>query len=203
MFNYNIKHQDSYSRGEAILRALFGWIYIGIPHLFLLYFVVLAFTGLNIVAFWITLFTGKLPKLYFDLFVGTNLWAYRVIASLNGLADKYPSFGFDSSKEDRVTYELEYIENYPQGQVLLVALFGWLYVGVPHGVILIFRFIWVTILKFVAFWVVLFTGNFPASWHKFIVNTYRWNERVVQYLYLVRVKYPPFNGLPDDEQDDQ
>lgn len=163
----------------------------------------MAFSCLNVVAFWIILFTGKLPKLYFDLFVATFLWSNRVIASLNGLTDAYPSFRFESNQEDKVTYELEYVENYPQGQALIVALFGWFYVGIPHGIILILRFLWVSVLKFVAFWVVLFTGKFPPTWHRFITNTYRWNERVTQYLYLVREKYPPFNGLPDDEQDDK
>jgi len=31
-----ICYQDSYSRAQLLLRTLFGWIYIGIPHAFLL-----------------------------------------------------------------------------------------------------------------------------------------------------------------------
>ena len=31
-----ITHQEKYSRGELILRTLFGCLYIGIPHFFLL-----------------------------------------------------------------------------------------------------------------------------------------------------------------------
>jgi len=200
MFKFQIQHQEQYSKGQAVLRALFGWIYIGIPHLFCIYFAAIAFSALNILAFWIVLFSGKLPKLYFDIYVGTFRWLNKIYASLSGLTDTYPSFAFEAREKDAVTYELEYVESYPQGQALLVAIFGWLYVGIPHGIILIFRSIWGGILNFLAFWSVLFTGKYPESWHTFIVNTYRWSERVSQYLYLVRVKYPPFNGLPDDEQ---
>ena len=35
----SITHQESYSRGELILRTLFGVVYIAIPHFFLLVFV--------------------------------------------------------------------------------------------------------------------------------------------------------------------
>ena len=34
-----IEHQESYSRGELLLRTFFGWLYIVIPHLFILLFV--------------------------------------------------------------------------------------------------------------------------------------------------------------------
>ena len=34
----SIQHQESYSRGELLLRTIFGAIYIGVPHLFLLTF---------------------------------------------------------------------------------------------------------------------------------------------------------------------
>ena len=30
----DVTHQDSYSRGELLLRTFFGWLYIGIPHYF-------------------------------------------------------------------------------------------------------------------------------------------------------------------------
>lgn len=200
MFKYEIQHQESYSRGELILRALFGWLYIGIPHIFCLYFILIALSLLNFVAFWIILFTGKLPKFYFNFFVGTYRWSARFNASYSNLVDGYPAFGFEAKQDDKIIYELEYVEKYSRGQLLLVALFGWLYVGIPHLFILIFRYIWISILSFLAFWAVLFTGKYPKGWHEFIVNTNRWMERVGQYLLLVRTEYPPFNGLPDDKQ---
>jgi hypothetical protein len=203
MFNYNIKHQDSYSRGEAILRALFGYIYIGIPHIFCLFFVVIAAAALNYVAFFMILFTGKLPKFYFDFILGYFRWNTKLTSSLNGMVDGYPSFGFDLDEDKKIEYTLDYVEKYSRGQLLLVTFFSWLYVIIPHYFILFFRLIWGGILTWLAFWVVIFTGKYPAGWHKFNVATYRWIERVNQYIYFIRTEYPPFNGLPDNEQDDQ
>lgn len=200
MFNFNIKHQDEYSRGEAILRALFGWIYIGIPHVICLYFVIIAASALNFVAFWMILFTGKLPKFYFDFVLGYFRWNARVSASLSGLVDGYPAFGFDTEEgDDNITYELEYVEKYSRGQLLLVTLFSWLYLLIPHFFVLLFRLIWDMVLNFLAFWAVLFTGKYPESWHQFSVNSFRWSERITQYLFYVRIKYPPFNGLPEEK----
>ena len=34
-----IKHQETYSRLELLLRTFFGWLYILIPHYFVLLFV--------------------------------------------------------------------------------------------------------------------------------------------------------------------
>ncbi len=73
-------------------------------------------------------------------------------------------------------------------------LFGWIYVGIPHGFMLFFRSLWNMILIFLAFWVVLFTGKFPQSWHEFTVGTLRWSNRVTLYLAYMTDDYPPFTG---------
>ena len=71
---------------------------------------------------------------------------------------------------------------------------GFLYVALPHGFILFFRIIWGMILYFLAWWVVLFTAEYPKSWHQFWVETYRWQYRVIIYLSYMSDEYPPFNG---------
>ena len=61
-----VQHQESYSRGELLLRTFFGWLYIMIPHGFVLLFVALWSAILQFVAFWIILFTGRYPQSMFD-----------------------------------------------------------------------------------------------------------------------------------------
>ena len=73
-----IKHQDKYSRGQLILRTLFGVIYIGIPHLFLLAIVGIWSAILSFITFWIVLFTAKFPENIFNFQIGFNNWALRV-----------------------------------------------------------------------------------------------------------------------------
>jgi hypothetical protein len=55
--------------------------------------------------------------------------------------------------------------------------------------------IWSAILGFIAFWAVLFTGNYPEGWHAFNVGTIRWSYRLNLYIgYFMSDEYPPFSG---------
>ena len=54
-----IKNQEHYSRGELLLRTIFGPLYITLPHVFLLFFVGLWGAILFFVAFLVVVFTGS------------------------------------------------------------------------------------------------------------------------------------------------
>ena len=93
-----------------------------------------------------------------------------------------------------VTFAVEYPEKLSRGWVVLKVLFGWLYVGIPHGIVLILYEIAVGIVLFISFWAILFTGKFPKGMFDFVVGFYRWSNRVGAYLSLLRDEYPPFSG---------
>lgn len=194
-----VRHQESYSRLELILRTLFGIFYIVIPHYFLLFFVGLWGAILRFVAFWIVLFTGKYPKSMFEFQVGLMRWSLRLSARMYNVADGYPAFGINGTDEF-TELEVEYPERISRGLVLLRLFFGFIYVYIPHGFILMFRGIWVGILVFLSWWIVLFTGNYPASFHNWAVGQLRWGTRVGLYMSFMTDKYPPFTGdeLPEE-----
>lgn len=195
MLTFDIKHQESYSRGELLLRTFFGWLYILIPHVFLLFFMSLWGAILGFIAFWVVLFTGRYPQSFFEYQVKLIRWNTRVQARVSNLADGYPAFGLDATDES-VTVDVEYPERISRGLVLLRAFFGVIYVLIPHAFILFFRLIWTQILVIIGWIVVLFTGNFPASSHEFIVGTLRWQVRVNLYMSFMTDEYPPFSGRP-------
>lgn len=78
--------------------------------------------------------------------------------------------------------------------LLLKVFFGWLYVGIPHGIALWLYGIGVYVVTFVAFWVILFTGKYPKGIFDFVVGFIRWQMRVNAYTMLLTDDYPPFNG---------
>ena len=89
-------------------------------------------------------------------------------------------------------YTVVYPEKLSRGLVILKALFGWLYVGIPHGIVLAFFGIAVSVVTFIAFWAILFTGKYPRGLYDFVVGYTRWSIRVSTYLSLLRDEYPPF-----------
>ena len=194
-----IKHQEKYSRGQLLLRALFGWLYIYIPHFFVLMFVGLWASLLRFIAFWVVLFTGKYPQSMFEFQVGMMKWSNRLMARMYNISDGYPAFGVNGTDE-YTDLIVPYPEKISRGLVLLRLLFGAFYVALPHGFILYFRALFVGILTFLAWWSVLFTGKYPADWHNWAVGQIRWSNRMTLYLNYMTDVYPPFTGdeLPDE-----
>ncbi len=195
---FEVVHQESYSRGELLLRSFFGAIYIGIPHGFMLALFSIWSNILTFISFWAILFTGRYPQSFFEFQEAYFRWNLRVNARLMNLSDGYPEF-FNSGTDDRTTFEMPYPENLSRGMAIVKLLFGWLYCALPHVFVLLFRMIWNQILLFIAWWVVLFTGKFPTSTHEFTVGTLRWGQRITNYLSYLSDDYPPFSGRPDDD----
>jgi hypothetical protein len=189
----SITHQEKYSRGELLLRTLFGFIYIGIPHFFLLFFVSIWSGILSFVTFWICLFTAKFPESIFEFQLKFMNWGMRLQATLMNLVDGYPAIGVNGTS-DTVKLEVARPESVGRGSVLLRALFGAIYVGVPHGFCLYFRMIGTGVLSFLAWWAVLFTGKYPAKWHAFNVGTLRWSQNISLYMGYFSDQYPAFSG---------
>ena len=192
-FTFDIPHQETYSRGELILRTLFGNIYIGIPHLFLLFFLNIAAAVLGFISWWAVLFTAQYPRSFFDFQVNLIRWRTRVMARLFHLADGYPPFGLEAA-DPKIVLSVTYPEKLSRGLLILRLFFQFFYVMIPHGLCLFFRAIATAFVIFIAWWVVLFTGKYPAGMHAFVVGTLRWGIRVGLYVSFLTDKYPPFSG---------
>jgi hypothetical protein len=188
-----IKRQDKYSRGQLLLRTFFGWLYIGIPHFFLLFFVSIGAAVLSFFAWFAVLFTGKYPKAWFEFVVKCSNWGMRVCASMFNLVDGYPAFGL-GGPTDNVAVEVEYPDKLSRGKLILRLFLGMFYILIPHGFCLYFRFIASGVLMFLAWFVQLFAGKYPESWHHFNVGTLRWMMRVGIYYSYMTDTYPPFSG---------
>jgi len=188
-----VQHQERYSRLELLLRTFFGWLYIILPHGFLLFFVSIWALILKIVAFWAILFTGKYPKSLFDFQVGLLRWNLRLNARLLNISDGYPSFGINGTDE-YTSLEVEYPERVSRALMLVRFFFGWLYVYIPHLFILFFRSIFIYILVLLAWFIVLFTGKYPKEFHQWVVGQLRWTTRVGLYMSYMTDVYPAFTG---------
>jgi hypothetical protein len=194
-----INLQERYSRGELLLRTFFGWLYILIPHGFVLMFLGLWGAILQFVAFWVILFTGRYPESMFEFQLGLQKWNVRLMARMFNVADGYPAFGVKSS-DDYTDLSVPYPEKVSRGLTLLRLFFGIFYVYIPHYFILYFRAIFVGLLMFLAWWVVLFTAKYPKNFHDWVVGQVRWQMRVTLYMMFMTDTYPSFTGdeLPDE-----
>ncbi|MFI5204951.1 MAG: DUF4389 domain-containing protein [Flavobacteriales bacterium] len=197
MFKFNIKHQESYSRGELLLRSFFGILYIVIPHGICLMFLGLWGGILRLLTFFIILFTGKFPENFFKYQVRLQRWVLRMQARMLNLSDGYPAFGLDAT-DDKTELEIPYTEEYSRGLVLLVGLLGQL-ILIPHIICVWVLLIGLHFVILIAWFAVLFTGKYPDGMHRYAVNTMRWLYRIMIYLNFMNAKYPPFSGKSDED----
>jgi hypothetical protein len=188
----DIFQQETYSRAELLLRSIFGFIYIVIPHAFLLFFLSIWGAILSFLTFWVILFTGRFPESWFEYQLKLRRWTFRLNARLYNLADGYPAFGLDAEDENTV-YEVPYLENPDKISVLLRGIFGFIYVLIPHGFVLMFLSFAALFIMFISWWAILFTGKYPDSLFVFMKNFMKYNERVGLYLAFMVEEYPPFS----------
>lgn len=196
-----VEHPESLSRLHLLLKSFFGFIYVGIPHGIILYVLGIVAWLLSLVAFVVILFTGRYPKPLFDLVVAYYRWTLRVAAYAgpflgNFMVDKYPPFSFEEEPDDPVILRVEYPESLSRLHALLKFFLGWLYVGIPHGIILFIYLILLVVALFFTWFIVLFTGRFPMSIFGFAEGYMRWNTRVNLYLAFARDEYPKFSPSP-------
>lgn len=190
---FTIVRQPSYSRGELLLRTFLGFIYIAAPHAFLMIFIGIWASIVHFIAWWAILFTGRYPESFFEFNVKFLNWAMRYNASMYNLVDGYPALGLNGDHPS-VTLRVTNPESLSRGKLLLRTFLGVFYVSIPHGFCLYLRMIATAFLHMLAWWAVLFTGEYPQSWFEFNVGTLRWVVRLNLYMSNMTDAYPPFSG---------
>lgn len=194
-------------RGELTVPPGPGWWLLkwllGIPHYFLLCFLLAAFFIVCIIAFFNILFTKKYPKSLFDFNTGVMRWYWRVYFYSYGTlgTDKYPPFSLDPDPDYPADLEIDYPEELSQGLVLvkwwLLAIPQYIIIGIFQGGWVGWRAGLVFVLAIIGIIVVLFRGKYPPEIFKLVVGMNRWTLRVYAYASLMTDEYPPFR-LWDD-----
>ena len=181
---------------------LVKWLLV-IPHIFILFFLTIAFVCVCIIAFFNILFAGKYPKSLFEFNTGVLRWWWRVgFYSYEALGtDKYPPFSLDPDPDYPADLEIAYPEKLSSGLVLV----KWWLLAIPHyiivGILVGGWFEWrlglTTVLAIIGIIVVLFKGQYPPEIFKLVVGMNRWSYRVAAYASLMTDEYPPFRFWDD------
>jgi hypothetical protein len=134
------------------------------------------------------IFRQRYPRWWFDFALELNRFSARVGAYLFLLTDKYPS------TEDKQSVHLEV--NYPNAQKDLnrwLPLVKWL-LAIPHYIVLIVLMLGAIGAAIIAWFAILFTGQYPRGLFDYVVGVGRWALRVNAYAFLlVTDAYPPFS----------
>ncbi len=139
---------------------------------------------LAVYAWFTILFTGRFPTSMRNTEIFIFRWSQKIGAYLFLLADPYPPFG---DGEYPLRLGIAPAEQYDRWSVAFRLI-----LAIPHFVILFFLGLAVVLVTLIAWFAILFTGQYPESWYQFSVGVARWSARVTAYVYLLVDTYPPF-----------
>jgi len=144
--------------------------------------------GLSTATALMIIFRQRYPRWWFDFSRELTRFEARVGAYLSLLTDQYPS----TVEEQSVHLEIDY----PDVKTDLNRwhpLFKW-FLAIPHYIVLAFLSMASVFAVIIAWFAILFTGQYPKSLFDYNVGVARWWLRVSAYAFLmVTDHYPPFS----------
>ena len=132
-------------------------------------------------------FRQKYPAWWFEWNLQFTRFEARVGSYFLLLRDEYPS----TDEEQSVHLDFDP----PKAAALnrWLPLVKWL-LAIPHYVVLFFLGIAVIVVTIIAWFAILFTGQYPRGMFTFVVGVGRWGYRVSAYAFLLTTdQYPPFS----------
>ncbi len=139
---------------------------------------------LAIVNWFAILVTGEPIKGIRDFQLYYLRWRTRAVAYLALFVDSYPPFG-DASYPATIAVTEPAVRDRATVAVRLI-------LAVPHLIVLFFLVLAWALCTVIAWFAILFTGRYPASFYPFSLGVMRWMLRVETYLLLLVDEYPPF-----------
>jgi Domain of unknown function (DUF4389) len=176
---------------EVARWRVIGNYILAIPHLIVLYVLVLVSEVLALVGWFAILFTGELPSGIGTFIAGVHRYQWRVVTYLLFLRETYPSFtlpsGYAEPGGDLAWFNVTPPQSYSRIAVLLRIFYA-----IPQ---LLFGFVMAIglyVALIIGFFAVLFTGRWPEGLRKFVVGVEFWATRFNAWYFLLADAYPPF-----------
>jgi len=168
-------------------------VFIAIPHLIILYVLNIVSQVLAFVSWILVVFTGKLPDGIATVQVMYLRYVARTYTYVMFMREEYPPFSFDTVAADPGDDPRVRVDIAPQvDDRNRVTAFFRIILVIPHLFVLALLAIGVWVSLIIAFFAVLFTGQWPAGLRDYVIKVMRWGVRVQAYFLLLTDLYPPF-----------
>jgi hypothetical protein len=141
----------------------------------------------------VILFTGALPDGLANVQIMYIRYSTRVYTYYAFMREEYPPFSFDMTPSDPGDDPRVRVDIIPQltDRNRLTCFFRIILV-IPQFIVLAVLGLGMFVCVVIAFFAVLFTGQWPPGLRDFVVKFMRWAQRVQVYFLLLTDVYPPF-----------
>jgi Domain of unknown function (DUF4389) len=175
-------------------RPLLNWLLV-IPPLVWLLILTIGLEVVSVISWFVILFTGALPENFGNFMVQVLRYQWRVYAYLYAWTEEYPGFSPPAGYADPRDYPavLNSVPDTTRNRLTVLLRFLWV---IPQYIVLYFVGIAASVVLFIAWFAVLFTGKWPEGMRQFCIGYFRWSLRVSAYFFLLTDVYPPFSLEP-------
>jgi hypothetical protein len=142
-----------------------------------------------VIAWFALVFAAAHPRGLWDFAAFYLRWRSRSVPYVMLLRDEYPPFG-------EGPYPTTFDVQWPTGDRDRLSIGLRIFYVIPHVIVLVFLNVAWVLTSIVAWFAILFTGDYPAGLYEFAVGVLRWDLRVEAYMLLLRDEYPPFSLHP-------
>ncbi len=183
------------NRGLAVLGILgFLKALLLLPHVIVMAFLTVAAYVVGWVGYFVIAFTGDLPEGMGRFLTQVITWNNRLTAWLYSTTDQYPPFGFEAASfPAQTTVANGGAGPRSRGWAVLGIFFLKFVAALPHLIIVGVLQWAASIVAWIGYWIIAFTGKLPDGLHTFIVGVQRWNTRTIGWIASLTDEYPPFS----------
>lgn len=171
-------------------RPLVSWL-LALPFLLWAYLVSYGAVVVVVVAWFAIVLTGRMPGSLGDYLTATVRYQWRVHSYLFGLTERSPGFRLVAGYVDPADHPSVFYSAQPPRRQRATVLFR-LVLILPLLLLSYLVVLARVTLLFAGWWTVLVLGRWPVKLRDRVVATYRWQLRVVSYVWLIVDDYPPF-----------
>jgi hypothetical protein len=190
MSNYPVNIEVDPLERVARWRPLFNWLLV-IPLHVWLGILFLGAAVVTVFGWFAIVFTGRLPESFGNYLTGVIRYYLRETAYLYGLTDRYPGFSTPAGYVDPGDYQCYFYAARAERRNRATVAFR-IILFIPQYIVLYLLTIVASIVLFLAWFAVLFTGRWPQGLRNFTIGYLRWSLRAAAYILLVTDQYPPF-----------
>lgn len=165
---------------------------MAIPHFIVAMFIGIAAAVCIVISWFAILFTGNMPEGLANFIIMAQRYNARVGGFAALLTEQYPPFEFQQTAADPGDYAIRLdVRPALTGRNRLTVFFRY-FTQIPIQIFAFVVFIGVYVVMFIAWFAIIFTGQFPQGMRDFVIKGLRLNQRASGYASLLTDEYPPF-----------
>jgi Domain of unknown function (DUF4389) len=184
---YPVTFRADYVEKRSRLTTFFRLI-LAIPHIFVVFFYVLAAEVVVILAWFALLFTGRYPQGMYDFVAGALRYATRVCGYVFLLTDEYPPFSGDPA----TPYPVDLVIAPPKAEYSRLKVLFRIILMIPVYIISYAMQIVAQVGALLAWFAIVILGRQPKGLQDMTALGVSYQQRAYGYFFLLTEDWPPF-----------